>query len=113
MPSDEFGGRVNNNISSVLERLYQIWCRQCIVDDQWYSVLMDNISSGANIQGVKTWIADGFSKHSFGSIIERGPEVFRVSTIHEANSDPKPGESIVKEIIRSTIKTGRGDDFVA
>ena len=62
--------------------------------------------------GVKTWITDGLGKHSFGSIIERGPEVFRVSTIHEANSDPKPGESIVKEIIRSTIKAGRGDDFV-
>ena len=74
---------------------------------------MSDISGGANIQGIKTWIANGFSIDGLSSIIDGSTEVFRVTAIHKAHSDSEFGKSIVEEIIRSTIQTGRRDDFIA
>src|SRR5450759_2151139 len=107
MSDDELGGRVNNDISAMLEWLYQVWCRKCIVQYQWYPILVSDISGGANIQGIKTWIADGFSIDSFSPIIDGSTEVFRVTAIHEANSDSQFRERVMEEVICSAVQAGR------
>src|SRR5438067_13155545 len=60
MASNELGGRVNNDISTVLDRLHEIGSGQRIIDNERHTMLMSNVSYGTNIESVQAWVTYGF-----------------------------------------------------
>ena len=89
MSTDELGGRMDNDISSMFERLYQVWRGQRIVYHEWYSILVRDIRHGTYIEGIQAWITHCFGIDGPGAIINGGTEVFRITAIDEANIDTK------------------------
>src|SRR6266699_177631 len=104
---------MNDDIGAMLEWLYQVWCRQCIVYDQRYPILMRDIRYGLNVQRIQARIAQCFSKHSLRAFVDCRTEVFRFAAIHKTHVDTKLGQRIVEEIISAAIEAGRGDDLIA
>src|SRR5215472_4739558 len=104
--TDEFSSRVDDDIASVLEGLYQVRCGQRIIQDQWHPVLMRDIGHGANIERIQAWIAHGFCEYSPGVFAKSGVEVLWIAAIHETHIDSQLRQGIVEEVIGSAIQAG-------
>src|SRR5207302_128141 len=98
MSTDKLGGRVHNDIGTVLQRLYQVGCRQCVVDNERQTVLVCDIGYGANIQRIQARIAQRLGEDGFGAIINSSAEVLRVAAINEAYIDTEFGQGVMEKI---------------
>src|SRR5689334_3916996 len=102
MTTYELGGRVDNNISPMLERLHEIGCREGIIYDERQPILVCNIGNGLNVQCIKTRIADSLGKNGFCAFVDSWSEVLRITAVDESNVDAEFGKRIVEQVICAT-----------
>src|SRR5579859_3527673 len=91
MAADELGGRMNDDISAMFERLQQVRSGQRVIHHERYTILMRDIGYSLNIEGVQARITHGFGKDSLGAIIDGSAEVFGIAAINKAHGDTKFG----------------------
>ena len=113
MAANELGGRVDNDITTMLERLHEVWGRECVIQDEWNAIFMRNICYSLDIQGIEAWITYCFGENRLCALINSGTEILRVAAVDKSDSNTKLGECIVEQVIGATIETGRANDFVA
>src|SRR5438552_6331098 len=113
MTTNEFGGRMHDNIYAMLEWLHQIRCSQRVIDDNWQAVFMRNIGNRLEIQRVQAWIAQRLRKDGFCMLVDGAAEIVGIAAIHEAYVNAKFGQGVVEEIISTTIEARRGDNLIA
>src|SRR2546426_611135 len=87
VPTNELGGRVNNDITAMLERLHQIRGRQCVIQDEWDAMFMRNIRDSLNIQSIEARVAYCLGENRFGALINSRAEILGVAAVDESNSD--------------------------
>ena len=112
MTTNEFCGRVNDNIYTMLEWLHQIRCGERIIDDNWNAVLMRDIGNRIKIQRVQARIAQRLGIDCFCMLVDCSAEIVRIAAIDKAHIDTKLGQCIVEEIIGTTIETCGGDNLI-
>ncbi len=105
--TDELGGRVDDDIASMLEGLHQVRRGQRVIQDQGYAVLMRDIGHGANIQRIQARIAHSFCEYKLCAFVKSGVKVLWIAAIHETYVYPQLGQRVVEEIIGSAIQAGR------
>src|SRR5881392_1077509 len=113
MTANELGGRVDNNITAILERLHQVCGRQRVIQDERNAIFMRNICYSLYIQGIEARIAYCLGENRFCALINSRAEILRIAAVDKSNCNTKLGKRIVEQVIGATIETGRANDFVA
>ena len=103
MSTDKFGGGMNNNISTMLQRLYKVRSCQRIVDDKRDAVFVRDIGNCANIERIKAWVTECLGVDGLRSLIDSGAEIVRVAAIDKAGSNAHFRQCVVKKVVGSTI----------
>src|SRR6266487_1071854 len=87
MTTNKLRGRVDDDIHPMLKRLDQVRCRQGIIDNNRYTILMGNIRNRLQIQRVQAWIANRLGEDGFSTVINSGTKVIGVAAIHKTHVD--------------------------
>src|SRR6266699_5610242 len=103
MTTDELGGRVDDDIASMLEGLHEIWGGQRVIQDQWHAMLVRDIGHGANIERIQARIAHSFREYKLCVFVKGGVEVLWIAAIHEMYGNPQLWQRVVEEVICASI----------
>src|SRR6185312_10081486 len=87
MSTDEFGRRMDHDISSMLKRSTEIGCGKGAIHDKWYTSFVGDIGHGSYVQHVTTWIADGFTVEHTCTRRDGTPIIFGIGAIHKNGID--------------------------
>src|SRR5579872_2310775 len=112
MPTNKLGCGMNNDVSTMLERLQQVGRREGVVYNERQPVFMGDIRDRTNIQRIQPWVPNRFRVNSLGAVIDGRAEIFGVTAIDKAHCDTHLRQCVMKKVICPTIQTCRRHNFI-
>ena len=108
------GRRVCHNIGSKLKWTTVNRRRECIIHDQWYPMIVCNLSNALDVQNTNIRIRQCLTKHQLGIRTEsRCPLLIASILVDKGNLQSHLRESHAKQVVCSTIDTGGSDHMIA
>ena len=113
MSSDPFGGRICNNVSSMLQRLAQVGRRKSGVDNQWKTDGMSFIGNAFNIKDVQTGVGATFGEKGASLVVGCRCKARWIRTIDKSHFNSHLGKQIVKHGVGSAVQLTRSHDIIS
>jgi hypothetical protein len=110
--ADPLGGRVDDDIGTVLDRLGDDR-REGVVDEERQVLRVRGIGDGANVGHVEARVADRLEVVGLRVLIGRGGEVTRIVALDPAHLDPEARQRVGEQVVRAAVEARRADDVVA
>ena len=112
--TDEFGGRVHDDVGTVAKGLGQVRGGQRAVDHKRNLVLVRDARHTFEVEDVALGIAERLREERLGVGPDgRTPRLQVVGIVDEGHVDAQLGQCVVEEVVRSAIEGRRRDDMTA
>ena len=112
--AEELGGRVHDDVGTVLERTDEVRGRDRVVDDERHVVLVRDVGDERDVEHVDLRVADGLGEEQLGvGAHGGGPLVGVVLVFDEGDLDAELRERVLEEVVGAAVDRGRRDDVVA
>ncbi|GBE22420.1 hypothetical protein BMS3Bbin01_01795 [bacterium BMS3Bbin01] len=104
MASDELGGRVGDDIGSVLERPAQVGSGERVVHDEGEPMAVGDSRHGLEIEDVGPRVPDRLPIHGLGAVGNRLVDRFGIMDVHEGDIDTHPAQGHVELGMRAAVQ---------
>ena len=109
MPTDELGGRVDDDVGTVAEGLGEVRRGHGVVHHQGDLVLVGDGRYVLEVEDVTLGVAEGLGVEGLGVGADGGPPgVQVVGLFDERHVDPELGQGVVEEVVGAAVQGGRG-----
>ena len=113
MATEEFGGRVVNQIGALCEGLDQPGRGQRRVHQQRHTVCMGNGRHLGGVQHIQARVANRFAKKQLGIGPHRRAPAVQIARFDERGVDPEAAHRVVQQVLRAAIERGGCHDMAA
>lgn len=114
MSSNPLGGRVNNNISTVLNGADQVSTgSKGVVNNQGHTVFMNSLGNPSNVGNNVLGVGDGLDKDGLGLGVDQLGKGLRLVRVGELDLDSDTGEKDLELVVGAAIEMGGSNDVVA
>ena len=97
----------------MLNRTGEVGGGKGAVHNQGNAMIVGNFGNRFQIGHIKTWVAHGFTKQSFGFWSDRSGKILGIIRIHKVYLDPKLGQDVIKLGIGTTVEIVGGYDLIS
>jgi hypothetical protein len=104
---------MDNDISAVFERTQENRSRNCVVDNQGYTVLVRDSSQTFDIGNISGRIAHALAINRARVFVDQLRDLFRMISFGEAAFDSALWKNVREKGVGCPVKLGRGDDVRA
>ena len=112
MAADKFCRGKDADVRSEIERPHEAYSNR-VIDNERYPCIMSNICNCLEVGHVQFGIADSFGIDCAGSIRQGSFDFVGVCGINEFYFSPQLGESVVKELVSSSVEIVSRDNFIS
>ena len=112
MTADILGGRVNDDVGAVLDRLADDRRRR-VVDDQRNAQLLADLRDFTDREDLQLRVRQGLAEEGTGAVITELTEVFRVCGVGPADFDADLAQRVAEQVDGPAIEVGGGNNVVA
>ena len=102
---DEFGRRVNHDISSVFDRADQVGSSESIVNDKGQSVAVGDLRDRVDIRDVAVRVSQCLQIDSPGVFLNSVFNLFQIVGIHKGRRDPELGQSVGEQVEAAAVNS--------
>ena len=81
--ANEFGGRMDNHISAVIQWSNQVWGAKRVINNQDNAMFVSNLCNGFEINQINSRIPNTFDIECFCVLINRCFKIGRIVRVHE------------------------------
>ncbi len=111
--ADPFGDRVHDDVGAKRERAAQIGRGKGVVDQERNAGRMRDLGHLRDVEHFQSRIADGFTDHQPGAVVDAGADAVEIARLDEARGDAEARQRVGQEIDRAAIERSRRDDMIA
>ena len=83
--TDELGGRVDDNVGTVLDGPTQVGGSECVVDNQWDPMFVGHFGVSPDIENVTARVADCLPEYQLGLVRDRRLNIVGVGHVDECH----------------------------
>ncbi|CAI8305060.1 MAG: Uncharacterised protein [Rhodospirillaceae bacterium] len=109
--ADVLGGRVNDDVGAVLDRLADDRGGR-VVDDQRNAQLLADLRDLTDGEDLQLRVRQGLTKESTGAVIAELAEVLRVSRVGPADFDADLTQRVAEQVDGPAVEVGGGNNVI-
>ena len=103
MSTDEFCCRMNNDISTVFDRSYKVWCCKCIIYNKRNLMSVCDLSACLNVNNVRVRISKSLDVKCFGVVLDCILYLFKIEDINKCCCDSVCRKCMLQKVCCSTV----------
>lgn len=112
--ADPLGGRVDDNVGAVLDRLAEVAAgTEGVVDNDGDALLVGGLGDGLKVGDVEAGVADRLEVDGLGLVVDGGGDVRGVVASNELGRDAETGEDDLELVVGAAVEVGGSDNVVA
>ena len=96
--ADELGGRMDNDVGTMLDRADQVGRAEGVVDDQRDAVLVGNFSDGVNVGDVGVGVAKRFNIDSAGVVLNGSLDLGQIMGVDKGRLHTERGQRVGQQV---------------
>ena len=110
--ADPLGGRVDDDVGAVLDRLRE-QRREGVVHDDRHAAGVGDVGDRRQVVDVEARVADQLEEDRLGLLVDRPPEGRRIGAVHEGRGDADLGQRVGEQVVGPAVERRRADEVVA
>ena len=99
MSTDEFCCRMNNDISTVFDRSYKVWCCKCIIYNKRNLMSVCDLSACLNVNNVRVRISKSLDVKCFGVVLDCILYLFKIEDINKCCCDSVCRKCMLQKVV--------------
>ena len=103
MSSDELGCGMNNDVCTVLDRSYKVWCCECVIYNERDLMSVSDLSASFNINNVRVRVSKSLDVKCFGVVLDRILYFFKIEDVYECCCDSICRKGMLQKVCCSTV----------
>ena len=103
MTADELGSRVNNDISTVLDRADEVRSTEGVVNYERQTVLVRNLCNSLDIRNIGIRVAESLDVNSLSVVLDSTFQLFQIVCINEGGLNAELRQSVCQQIIAAAV----------
>ena len=98
MAADELGGRMDNDVGTMLDRADQVGRAEGVVDDKRNAVLVGDSGNGVNVGDVGVGVAKRFNIDSAGVVLNGSLDLGQIMGVDKGRLHTERGQRVGQQV---------------
>ena len=111
--ADELGSRVNNDISTVLNRTDEVRGTESVVDYERQTVLVRNLCDSLDIRNIGIRVAESLDVNRLSIVLDSAFQFFQIVCINEGGLNAELRQSMCQQVVAAAVDGLLSHDVVA